>query len=318
MAVKRLATFVLGLIGVSLVCTGCFLKTEKATNTKDGANVNTVQNQTANVSLKKEAKYDLYANSLYDIPLVSIVEISKLPVDTKKVVDNLLEQAQGFYYLKIYDDKIFVILQNPVSNINSYSRHNLEFAEISFDGKVTYHSAGYAGIDGETANAVEQSNDLWEFDETVEPFRPKKHVMYDEKGKIKFTELWNYDDTEAVKYQMKNSHKKVISIYKESQDDDSNLRKEHIFYDNEGNTKMSLIVNYEGPNISRLTFYNSHDTIDSFSIISEYSDGLKVKELIYNEDYALEKTIVSDYIDATRKSIRVINPEEEIITEIKS
>ena len=112
--------------------------------------------------------------------------------------------------------------------------------------------------------------------------------------------------------------KKVVSILKESQDNDSNYRKEHIFYDNNGNTTMSLTINYDGANISRLTFYNSHDSIDSISIISEFTDGIKTKELIYNQDYKLISSFVPEYKDGELKKIKTYDSEEKEINQISS
>ena len=42
--------------------------------------------------------------------------------------------------------------------------------------------------------------------------------------------------------EMKNSSKKLVSLLKESQSNDSNYRKEHIFYDNDGN----VVDKFEG------------------------------------------------------------------------
>lgn len=302
-------------LSVIFLCTGCLSKKEPA-----------IKKEQVFTEIKKEViqpqeikkTYDLYSSSAYDLPLFSIVEISKLPNTIKIVVDKLLEASQGFYLLRKDDDKILIILQNPVNTSNTFSRHDLQFVEIDSDGKLTYHNAGYQGIEGETFNIIEQTNEEWLFDESTEPHKPLKHTVYNEKGKVKFTELWNYDETEPIKYQMKDSHKKVVSILKESQDNDSNLRKEHVFYDNEGNTKMSLTVNYDGANISRVTFYNAHESIDSISVISEYENGLKTKELIYNESYELINRIISEYIDGERKKIKVFNNEDILISEISS
>jgi hypothetical protein len=117
---------------------------------------------------------------------------------------------------------------------------------------------------------------------------------------------------------MKNTSKKVISILKESQENDSNYRKEHIFYDNDGNIVMSLTVNYDGANISRLNYYNSHDLIDSVSIFSEYENGLKIKESIYDENYELMNTVVSTYINEKREAIEMFDKDGNKIQEIKS
>ena len=117
---------------------------------------------------------------------------------------------------------------------------------------------------------------------------------------------------------MLDSNKKVVSILKEIQESESNYRKEHIFYDNEGNIKMSLTINYDGANISRLTFYNSHDSIDSMSIISEFENGLKTKELIYNENYQLINTVIAEYENDERKSIKILDSEQKEINKISS
>ena len=317
MSIKKYSIFLLGAIVISLICTGCFSKKEM--NTSKEVELKTTVKHQAPTPKAETKKYDLYSETPYDLPLVSIAEISKLPDNIKKVVDSILDSAQGFYYLNVKDEKVFIILQNQIALTNTYPRHNLQFVEIDKDGVVTSHIAGYVGVDGEVENIVSQKKlDEWLFDESVEPLRPIKHTAYDEKGKVKFIETWNYDNEEPVKYQMKDSNKKVVSMLKESQDNDSNLRREHVFYDNEGNTTMSLTVNYEGANISRLTFYNSHDKIDSVSILSEYNDGHKTKELIYNEDYALINIIKAEYVDDKRVVIEVLDAENNLLAKISS
>ncbi len=264
-------------------------------------------------------KKDLYSATPYDLPLISITEIAKLPDNVKKSVDEILESAQGFYYLK-YDrenEKVFIILQNPIDEENVYSRHGLQFAEVTKDGEKTFKTAGFEGDDGETANAVENlKGDLWEFDRTVEPARPIKHIKYKDKHKIEFVETWNYSTDEPVKYQMKNSKKKVISVMKETFDNESNYRREHVFYDDDGNTRMSISVNYDGANISRFTYYDSEDDSENVTIISEYEDGVKIKESIYNEDYELLNTVECDYTDDVRDEIRVFDKDNHEVEKI--
>lgn len=263
--------------------------------------------------VEKNEKADLYSESLYDMPLISIAEISKLSKSKKKIVDNLLENSQGFYYLKVIEDKIFVILQNPVNTSDVFSRHDLQFAEILSDGKIVYHNAGYFGYEGE--HLLEDSNEVWTFDESVEVKRPLKHVVYDEKGKIKFTEHWSYNPEDEIKYIMKDSHDKEVSILKESQDNESHYRKEHIFYDNDSQIKMSLTVNYDGANITRMTFYNSHDLVDSVSVFSDYVDGIKTRESVYNEKYELQNTVIPTYKEGIRAKLSVLNAKgEEILS----
>ena len=117
---------------------------------------------------------------------------------------------------------------------------------------------------------------------------------------------------------MRDASKKVLSVLKETKDNDLNLRREHIFYDNAGNIKMSVSVNYDGANISRFNFYNSHDSIDGVSVISEYSEGMKIKEYIYDEDYSLNYTVVADYLNDDRKSITIFDSEGNVINKITS
>jgi hypothetical protein len=302
---------------VAFLCTGCQLKKEDSAQKNSLVAKPEVKKQVVQPR-KEEKKYDLYSVTPYDLPLYSIMEISKLQPNVKSAVDKLLEDSQGFYLLRNDGDKVLVILQNPVQQCNTYSRHELQFVEINSEGKLTYHDAGYQGVAGETMQEFEQDSDCWLFDDSTELHRPIKHIVYDEKGKVKFIENWNYDENESVKYQMKDSHKNTISILKESQDNESNLRKEHIFYDNEGKITMSLTINYDGANISRVTFYNAHDLIDSMSIISEFHDGLKVKESIYNESYELMNTVISEYIDGQRTVIKLYDREENEISKISS
>lgn len=304
MVAKRLTAILTTALGIAFLCSGCITKKETSSlQTTEDNKINPAVAQTTNTPKAVEKKHDLYSETSYDLPLYSVVEISRLPNVVKETVDKILELSQGFYLLRNDGERVLIILQNPVEKADTYQRHELQFAEINMNGQVKYHTAGYAGLDGEINNSIEQTSDDWVFDETFEPKRPIKHIAYNENGKIKFIELWNYDDKDPIKYQMKDSAKKVLSIMKETQDNDSNYRREHIFYDNEGKTKMSLTINYDGANISRMTFYNSHDSIDSMSILTDYIDGVKVKEQVYNEDYELINTVTSNYTNGTRKNI---------------
>ncbi len=314
----RIITSILVFFSVIFFSSGCVKKESGIIETAQEIKTQEMVKKATPTPKVAEKKYDLYSLTPYDLPLFSIIQIAKLPDAVKSSVDKVLEQAQGFYLLSCDKDKVFIILQNPIFTPDTYPRHELQFAVIDMEGKVNYHTAGYGGVKGEVSAFVEPKDDDWFFDETIEPHRPLKHISYDEKGKVKFIEFWNYDESEPIKYQMNDGHKKVVSILRETQDNDSNLRREHVFYDNEGKTKMSLSVNFDGANISRLTFYNSHDSIDSLSIMSEYSDGLKVKELVYNEDYQLINTVTSEYVNGIRKNIKLFDSEGTELNKISA
>ena len=113
---------------------------------------------------------------------------------------------------------------------------------------------------------------------------------------------------------MKNSEGKTISVLKEILESDTNYRKEHIFYDNEGNTKMSLTVNFDGADITRFTYYSPEYSI---SIISEYTDGVKTKESVYNKDYELINILTADYENGERTAITLLDKNEAVLKKIE-
>ncbi len=313
---KKAVTYLSILFAITFLSTGCLFKKEVQKAEFNPIIVDNQKKEIAKKPVEEIKKYDLYSTTPYELPLFSIIEISKLPDFLKNIVDNILEKSQGFYLLRNDGERILIILQNPVTDINAFHRHDLQFVEITKEGNVIYHDAGYVGVQDEAFNDRSLDSDSWVFDKNLESPRPLRHTVYDEKDKIKFTETWSYDENTPIKYQMKDSHKKTISILKETQESDSNYRKEHIFYDNEGNIKMSLVINYDGANISRLTFYNSHDSIDSMSIISEFTEGLKTKEHVYNDKYELVNTVISEYENDERKSIKLLDPDGNLIYQI--
>ena len=266
---------------------------------------------TAPKAEKTDKKSNLFAETIYNIPLMAIVEIDKAPLEIQQSAAKLLEDAQGFYFAKYDENKkeLLVLLENPITQGNTYCRHNLEFARLEKDGSVKYSTQGYSGNEGEISNAVETEEDLWDFDKTTEPPRPLKHMVFGDNGKIEFVETWNYDENEPVKYEMKDGDGKVISIMKETAEG-TTYRKEHVFYDKDGKTTMSLSANYDGTDLSRLSYYNA-DNNNGLSIISEYSEGNKVKEVIYNQDYELKNTIKSEYENGKRKSVTILDSDSK-------
>ena len=320
MSNKKATTLILTIFCATFLLTGCFSKKniQSEATIQDKQEIKDIIKPNVTKPKSIEKKYDLYSSTIYDIPLFSIVEISKLPLNIKNTIDTILENSQGIYLLRLNNDKIIAILQNPIQTNYTYQRHNLQIIEIDFNEKIAYHNAGYSGEDGEIFNSLTDNKDLWLFDETIEPFRPLKHVAYDEKNKVKFTEYWNYDNNDPIKYQMLDNNKKIVSILKETQSDDFNTRREHIFYDNNGVIKMSFSVNYNGANISHLNYYNSHDSIESISIDTEYLDGNKTKETIYDENFSLKYTVQADYQDNERKCIKIFDSENNNLMSISS
>ena len=264
--------------------------------------------------------YDLYSSTPYDLPLYSIMEISQMSDSLKRGVDEILENAQGFYLLKTNEGKILIILQNPINRTNTYSRHDLEFVNIYPDGSRHFTFAGYAGEEDEISNAVAEGNkgknktDEWKFDKSTEPYKPLKHTKYDVDGNVEFTEIWDYSPNAEIKYEMKDGEGNTISVLKEVLESDTNYRKEHVFYDNEGNTKMSLTVNFDGADITRFTYYTPQDSI---SIMSEYTDGVKTKESVYNKDYELVNILTAEYENGERKSITLLDKNEAVLKKIE-
>ncbi len=278
-------------------------------------------------AVKQEPKFDLYSTSLYDMPLVSIMHISKLPIKVKRYVDSVLENAQGFYYLDFNEeDKIVkIFLQNPINEGKIYSRHGLQVLTLTIndDGNFTQEitNIGYNGEENEIENAVDENNnkyDVWTFDKSIEPYLPLKHKKYNEKGKILFTEKWNYAPDSEIKYQIKNSKNKTISILKESLEDSINLRREHIFYDEDGKISTSITINFDGANITRFMYYNSQTPQESLVIICEYSDGVKVGETIYNQNYQPVKVMKMEYNEGVRKTLRMFDANNSEIAKISS
>ena len=80
------------------------------------------------------------------------------------------------------------------------------------------------------------------------------------------SETWNYDDSDPVKYEMKNSDGHVLSVMKETVSGDSEYRQEHIFYDSEGHTKRSFVASYDGADIKWFTYYDAEAPYKNITI----------------------------------------------------
>jgi len=125
--------------------------------------------------------------------------------------------------------------------------------------------------------------------------------------------VWNYDSENPVKYEMKDSEGRVISMRNETLTNGTDLRIEHLVYDKNGNTKINVSTTYEGDDIKRFTYYNADKIDESGSVFSDYSDGQKTKETVYTSDLKLKNTYTSDYKDGERENIIIFdNNNQEI------
>ena len=190
---------------------GCSNKKESLAFEENKPTTESIQNVAKKVS-NIEKKCDLYTYSLYDLPLFSIIKIAKLSDFMKTSVDEILKESQGFYFLTNTEKGVLIILQNPIKMNDTYSRHDLQFVEILFNGEVLYHTAGYSGADGENLSDYKTDVDKWFYDNSSGVKKPIKHISYDENNKIKFIETWNYEETEPIKYEMVDSMKKTMSV----------------------------------------------------------------------------------------------------------
>lgn len=315
------------LIGVLLLAVGLigFFLIEREGGLPESKNINPMQHKAgtekplaSDVEKKSDAnkiQTNLYSETTNYIPFFSAVEISKLPTSTKTKVSEILSLTQGAYLLKQNPDnkEIFVILQNPISNDDSrYIRHNIQTAKIDSEDNANYFDEGFCGEENETENAVVQNkNEEWVFDETAEPYRPLKHVMYDKKKKVLYTEKWNYDDAEPVKYELTDGNGRVKSVKKETRSIDMEYREEHVFYNEEGNTVKSISITYDGADIKWFTFYDLKNPDENITIESIYENGLKTAEKIYNQEYKLVKTIKADYQNGEITALEVVNTETD-------
>ncbi len=271
---------------------------------------------------EKVIKADLYAETSNFVPFTSVSQIANLSPQKKQKVDALLELSQGCYYLKVNPDKdeIFVILQNPVMySSDRYPRHNIQIAVIKSDNTITYENLGFSGEKNEIENAVlQQNNEDWAFDESTEPARPLTHTAYDKKKRPLYSESWNYDSAEPVKYEMKDDKGKVVSVMKDTINGDTEYRQEHIFYDPEGNITKSLTVNYQGADIKWFTYYDAKNPSKSITIESEYNEGLKSAEKVYNQNFKLENILKANYQNGDCKELEVFDSNGEKVMKLQN
>ena len=250
----------------------------------------------------KTIKTNLYNNIPSSaLPLSAIAILSE---HSKNISDNIskLAETNNIYMIQEKGNKLLVISDNP-DNI----RHNIEFTEFSLtSGQQIKTTLGY------NDRIKDSENDKWEFEEKTN--RPIRHTKYNADGDMDFVEVWNYDENNPVRYEMKDKDNNVISIRKETLENGTNLRVEHLLYDVSGKTRINVSATYEGEDIKRFTYYNADKPNESGSIFSDYSDGMKTKETVYTSDLKLKNSYTSDYKDGERE---VITKWDNKNTEIK-
>lgn len=263
------------------------------------------------VEVKKDLsiKTDLYKgvpDSL--LPLSAISEIASLNGHVHKTIKELVDNSTGVLYAKCSGNKLVMVVENPDDN-----RHGLEFVEISADGK--HEKIGFLLSKYSEGNTDE---DLWEYDVSEDVKRPTKHTKYNSDGDVEFVETWNYSSDEPIKYELKNKDDKVISLVKETIDENNSMRQEHLIYDKDGKTKINLTVNYDGADLTRFTYYNADKPNESGSVISEYKDGVKTKETVYTSDYKVKNVYEPEYKNGEREGIKVFDNENKEVKTLLS
>ena len=307
---------------VAVVCTYCLINKQdgivpkNAENNKTGEVIKTEQVETVkeskkhyykadkeesvktgvvkNLSTRKEDKFITKTNLHNEmlpsaLPLSAISIISELPKNVKESVLKIAETS-NIYMIQPKREKLLVITDNP-ANI----RHGVEFIEIStISGQQTKTTLGY------NDKMKDSENDKWEYNEAKQPIR---HTKYNNDGDMEFVETWSYEPNEPIKYEMKDDKNNVISVRKETLENGTDLRIEHLLYDKHGKTEINVSATYEGEDIKRFTYYNADKINDSGSIFSDYSNGLKTKETVYTSDLKVKNSYTSEYNDGNREEI---------------
>ena len=279
-------------------------KKGKTNNINTPANAITDKKQDVTSENIKHADLFSTAPSSY-VPLSAIAEITNLPENIQNGISKIISSYNGILMLKRTKDKVVIIAENP-ENI----RHGIDFIEISIpNGHQTVNTLGYNG------KIKDAENDIWEYNQNQLPL---KHIKYSKNGDAEFIETWNYEADNPIKYEMKNADGKTLSMRKETLKDGTDMRIEHLIYDTNGNTKVSISTTYEGADVKRFTYYNADKPNDGESIFSEYSDGMKTKEVVYTSDLKIKNTFQAHYKDGNRDELTVLDNSNNKIEDIKN
>lgn len=267
-------------------------KEEKIITKKEASNKEKIHKaalKEENSIIRKTNLFNTDAGST--LPLSAISVLSSLPHTIQNKVEKISE-SNNIFMVQKYHDKLLIITDNP-ENI----RHCVEFTEISIPtGQQRKTTLGY------NDKIKDSDNDIWDYDEQSK--LPIRHTKYNSNGDVEFVELWNYDNN-PIKYEMKDADGHVISVRKETLNNGTDLRVEHLVYDKEGNTRINVSATYDGEDVKRFTYYNAEKPAESGSVFSEYSNGLKTKETVYTSDLKLKNSYTSEYKNGEREEISV-------------
>ena len=257
--------------------------------------------------IKKGEMYSSLSNN--QLPLSGIVLLNDLDEDIQEEIGDVLDSSKNIFMLKKLDNKLLMLVENP-----SDSRHNIDLQEFTLNSESVKNLPFTTHIAGD-----ETERDIWEYEDNDDMKRPVKHIKHDEENNVEYTEIWNYSPEEPVKYEMRDREDKVVSIKKETIDNETSLREEHIFYNKDGSTKQSVAISFNGPEITRFTYYNSEKPEDGIIIYSEFGpDGNKTKETVYTPDFKVINIYEPVYKDGVRVGIRILDNQNREVEKILS
>ena len=257
--------------------------------------------------IKKGEMYSSLSNN--QLPLSGIVLLNDLDEDIQEEIGDVLDSSKNIFMLKKLDNKLLMLVENP-----SDSRHNIDLQEFMLNSESVKNLPFTTHIAGD-----ETERDIWEYEDNDDMKRPVKHIKHDEENNVEYTEIWNYSPEETVKYEMRDGEDRVVSIKKETIDNETSLREEHIFYNKDGSIKQSVAISFNGPEITRFTYYNSEKPEDGIIIYSEFGpDGNKTKETVYTPDFKVINIYEPVYKDGVRVGIRVLDNQNREVEKILS
>ena len=228
--------------------------------------------------------------------------------DVQKKIMEIIDSSDNIYLVKELKDKIVIVREMPSSE--EFSRHDIEILTINPETNEIVKT----NLDKFSSNNIDKEN-AWEYDKDTE--KPTLHIKYNKNKAPEYAEYWNYDEDKDIKYEVKNDKNEILSVKKEVLENE-NMVQTHVFYNDNGEITKNIIVNYDGPNISRVTYYDSENPEVSAIIMNEYNNDNKTKETVYTSDYKILNTYTANYEDMTRKEVNVLDKDNKEILKIEA